>query len=293
MAKEDILLKCGYETGFDPERLDSKTRQILDFLSTNNLGNTPHFVKTSLKEIKYRTSAFYANFFASLHSVLSIPKNLPEIYPIMKYKNNEPKDGKTYIEGREYSPFEIPIILKKDKWPFYGAVATKWMENIDLQLFNHWIIIHIDLFKPFSTYSLPCYAHEIMHTQVDTIHGALTNYHNKEVLPIFMEKVIAYDLGLPIFHEIERARLTNLLYSLASLYHNPDNCNYAYYYSTLIAEQLFDLYINCSENEKKIIKAYIQMIIEGKISLEKVLDNLDVTTESDLVINAMTRNLHL
>ncbi len=290
MEKEKDFLKCCYKTGFVPKKVDSRASNIFTFLCENNLANNPHYVRTNLKNVINSTAAFYSEAFESLHSVLTISKSTPEIYSIIN--NNVSELLQKPFVFKEYSPFEIPIILKSGN-PFYGSIIRTGIQGLDINPYSPFIITHINLSKPFSTYTIPCYTHEIMHSQVDTIQGAVTDYHNLEVLPIFMEKLNAYFAGSKVFHEIEKARLYCLLNSMSKLIEEDNNRDYIYYSSTLKAEKLFDMYVNSSDSDKKVIMDYIQMIINGEISLEEFLEGFGITLESSLDTQAMKRNLHL
>ena len=61
--------------------------------------------------------------------------------------------------------------------------------------------------------------------------------------------------------------------------------------SEMQAEALFDMYLNSSESDKKVIMDYIQLVIDGEITLEEFLEGFGITIESSLNATAMKRNL--
>ncbi len=293
MEKREVLLNSGYKTGFYPQKVDSNFYDIISFLLANDLRNTAHYTKTKLKDIINDTETFYGEFFESVNSVLTVGKDTVGIYPaIDKATDNSSFEGMNLLV-KEYSPFQIPIILRKSNNPFLGSLRRIGIANQDFKPFTPFIITHINISKPFTTYSPICYAHEIMHSQVDSQYGAITNYHNREVLPIFIEKLMAYHTNIETFREIEKARLTCLRNGMCKSKEDFNNEDYIYFNSTLIAEALFDAYINSSDADRKVIIEYIQLIIDGEITLEEFLEGFNITYESSLNTSAMKRNLHL
>lgn len=289
MEKKESLLKCGYEYGFTPKKVDSRIEDIISFLMSTDLQSIPFHVQTNLKNIINMTEAFYSHCFTSLHAVLSLDKSDSSLYPSLQSQNNIPKS----FVIREYSPFRVPIILKNG-YPFNSSMVLHGFKcpREELGCLSPVVISQINLKKPFTDFSFICYAHEIMHSQIDTLYGAVKDYHNVEVLPIFIEKLMAYGLDPRIFHEIEKERLYFLKIAIRNMFDDiNDNTSFKYYYSTLKAEALFDMYLNSSESDRRVIMEYIQMIINGEISLEEVLDGFGITVESSLDLNAIKRNL--
>ena len=290
MEKRDSLIKCGYECGFAPKKFDSRIEDISSFLMATDLESKPFYIQANLKRIINLTEAFYSQCFTSLHSVLSLDKTDSSLYPSLQSQNNIPPQS---FVVREYSPFRIPIILKNG-YTFSSSMVLHGFKcpREELGGLNPVVVSQINLKKPFTDFSFICYAHEIMHSQIDTLYGAVKDYHNIEVLPIFIEKLMAYALDLDVFHEIEKERLYFLCVSIRNMFDDKtDNTSFKYYYSTLKAEALFDMFINSSENDRKVIMDYIQMIINGEITLEEVLDGFGITIESSLNLNAIKRNL--
>lgn len=294
MAKQEFMLKCGYEDGFEPKDLDyEKVDEIMDFLLEADLDDKQIPVKSDLQDIINGTEAFFAKHFTSLHSVLTVPKSNAGLYSLINPKPDSKENKEISVEVVEKSPFLIPVILRKDH--SFQASIRKQEYNLgyDIGRFSPFIITNISLAKPFSMYSHVSYAHEIMHSQVDSVKGAVKNYHNLEVLSIFLEKLRALSLNTEVFREVEKRRLFFLGCSLRNFYTEYDNLDYVYYVSTLLAESLFDLYMNSCDEGRSIIMTYIDMIIAGELTLEEMLDNLGITLDNSLNVSAIQRNLSL
>ena len=290
MEKKEYFLKLGYESGFTPKKIDSRIEDIINFLMSIELENKSFYMQSDLKSVVNTTAAFYSRHFTSVHSVLSLDRTDSTLYPFLQGKANTPCKS---FAVREYSPFNVPIVLKRG-YKFDSSVVIQGFDfpKEELGILNPVVVNQINLTKPFSIFSYISYAHEIMHTQIDTLYGAVKDFHDVEILPIFIEKLMAYEFGFEIFHEIEKERLYFLYVSIINMLQDTnDNISFKYYYSTLKAEALFDMYLNSSESDKKVIMDYIQLVINGEITLEEFLEGFGITIESSLNATAMRRNL--
>ena len=70
----------------------------------------------------------------------------------------------------------------------------------------------VTLDRCLSNMSGAIYAHEITHSQVDSVKGSCRNYQNMEVLSIFNEKLVAMELdpSLELLKKMEKSRAFSL-----------------------------------------------------------------------------------
>ena len=141
--------------------------------------------------------------------------------------------------------------------------------------------------------------HEITHTQLERIKQTTKHYHNKEVLPIFLEKVAALELdnSLELLTVCETMRFRSFLEYVLDLYEENNHSRTerveasAYITSTLKAVNLFDRYLESNQEERKEILAGIQMVFDGNKTVEEYLDSQDITLENSTNIGLIQKHL--
>jgi len=143
------------------------------------------------------------------------------------------------------------------------------------------------------------YLHEIMHTQLESIKGSTLNYHNKETLPIFIEKIVALEIDPTeqLLRKSELMRFRDLLEKISNLY-SPSNMTRTdlleesvYVTSTLKAQNLFDKYLYGDKKTKEEMLSQIQSILDGYKTVEELLERNDVTLENSTNIKMIKRHL--
>ena len=151
------------------------------------------------------------------------------------------------------------------------------------------ILLYIKLGKSYSQILVPAYIHEITHTQVDTIIGSVENYHNAELLPIFMEKLVALQTKNKEFlNDIERLRFAHTLKGMASLMIDRNISeeealeNSMYIVSSLQAQNLFNKYLEGNDDIKHEIIRNIQNVFDGNKTLENILKEMNISFENSL-----------
>ena len=154
---------------------------------------------------------------------------------------------------------------------------------------------YIYLGKPFIKRSIGIYAHEITHTQLefDPTHF-YKNYFDKEVLSIFVEKLIMYEINNDYYNDIKSMRLMMLKKALDRYFWVWDKAcrlsfseevvfeydSRAYIVSTLIADKLFYKYMHGSLETKGKMINDIQKVFDGKKTVEDFMSDYCVTYEN-------------
>lgn len=140
---------------------------------------------------------------------------------------------------------------------------------------------YIELGRNLNLLSVPIYMHEIVHMEVDQNIGGVEDLLNREVLSIFLEKVVSLNVDSTgkLLKLCEQIRFNDLItyYKVLML---PEKIvgmekiidSLMYIKSTLIAEKLFDMYI--VERKEKNRDKYmddVNAIIDGKITVEEMI----------------------
>ena len=129
------------------------------------------------------------------------------------------------------------------------------------------------------------YIHELTHSQLESQKGIVSDYHDKEVLSIFMEKVVAKEQDPKAFAISDRMRLRALLENMILWYMNKDTHKMiavdqeTYVISILKAYNLYDLYNTSSDSIKKEILINIQKIFNGELTLDDFLRKYHISEE--------------
>ena len=151
--------------------------------------------------------------------------------------------------------------------------------------------------------SVSTYIHELGHTLQESIPGYADSFLNKEVISIFLEKLSALELDPTgrLLEASERMRFSHLLNVIRILslndLTNSFSCedvidNYKYLHSTLIAQKLFDLYLQEIKQRKRDKYIYeIQDIFDGKIQVEDMISNHSVTIQNAKDLSLIKRHI--
>ena len=121
-----------------------------------------------------------------------------------------------------------------------------------------------------------------MHTQLEDRRLYTNDYQNIEIIPIFVELLIANYLDAKIIDKLKMLRLNDFLSYLISINdyfkknnqrkEEVDNVRYSSYVNSISkAMELFDNYINASCSYKRKIIYGIQDVLDGKITIEELL----------------------
>lgn len=171
------------------------------------------------------------------------------------------------------------------------------VQNVDFLKKFKVYFSHIMLGRNISKLSACTKVHEIVHSQLEMNKGSVTNYLNKEVLTIFFEKLAALELHEDdsMLIKSETMRYRNLFEYIVMLKYN--NFTYTekvdasmFINSILLADILFDTYINGDEILKLEIMKDIQTIFDGNMTLEEMLGKYDITINK-VSIDAIKKKL--
>ena len=197
-------------------------------------------------------------------------------------------------------PFEIPRVFipghtmeGETQKPLALIPDETYLQRVPI------VFSKIHLGNNITTLSSATYAHEITHTQLESIKGAVRNYHNKEVLSVFIEKISAYRQNPDAYKISDMMRLRHLLECI-SILAMAKNTNIsksllieqeAYVISILKAYKLFDLYVSSNAKKKKEMLANIQRVFDGNLVLEDFLAIYNITNENSLNSESIKRHL--
>ncbi len=132
------------------------------------------------------------------------------------------------------------------------------------------------------------YIHEMYHGLLYKNKGYTDNLLLEEMIPIFMEKVSAYELGEDILEKEDLFRLFETKKPLLGFEKakKEKKINYGtmesetYIYSSMLADYLFNIYKTGNNNIKKEINSDVNKIIDGKQKIEDILYKYDITEEN-------------
>lgn len=205
---------------------------------------------------------------------------------------------------RPSNPFKIPVEYIPCDDIFEGTVVEHFIEGE-----NPFVTFKSIMLSGNVTEHTPIsYAHELMHTQIDSIKGCVTDYYDAEVLSIFIELVFTYyiskDGRLLNLEDSRRIAELDLLNTIARMYDRTGTLeddyrissatlgkkdaeireemieNTKYLVSDLKAYNLFITFYYGSNSIKKEMLRLIQKIIDGEISLTDYLKKYDVDLNS-------------
>lgn len=284
-----IMKKYGYIKGFDDLDIKLDDYKVLHYLE-KNLNSSYTFEKINTDRLKVETISRIDKYFSL--------KNVRAIKDYKKFMDNKKFDSKFINSISEaISPFEI-FISYVDAGSEKGCLTSflledevrkyEKLENIDNNLF-----VSISLGRDLDLLSITAYAHEIMHTQLNSMYGYTDDFRNKEVLSIFLEMLVAFDLDntrnllrgqiAMRCKDLECALSNILIYNIFAsdeeyilTYDRLVNAS-SYITSTFKAMFLFDKYLSFIHNSKKRQMIYtIQDVIDGKIQLEELLAKYNI-----------------
>lgn len=193
----------------------------------------------------------------------------------------------------EVNPLEIPRILVPGHTMIGETQKPLALIDNDKYLRECPIIFSaITLGNNLTKLSSSTYIHEITHTQLESLKGSVKKYQNKELLPIFMEKVTSYRQDKKLFSISNKMRLRHLLECLIVLnnHYNGEKVtskdrldSETYVISTIKAYNLYDLYAKSNDSIRKELIKDIQAIYDQKQTLEDFLAKYDITFNEDII----------
>lgn len=217
--------------------------------------------------------------------------------PFYKYKNIGPL--KIEQEGHMH-PFKLPVTKKRGTDSFYGCLreVISIEDGETVSEFYRFI----ELSKHLTELSQLSYTHEITHTQLNHVRGLIQDYYNIETLSIFLETVQASEDSERLLDIHDQERLTELSSSIVELNRHQNSTDQevinvliegsSYTESTLKAYNMFLRYYYGTINEKRYLLKGIQRVFNQELSLEELLQELDITLANSQDINTLKKYLN-
>ncbi len=282
----------GYEVGLTAPRMGKNFKEIKNFIDSNDY---PLYsgIPMTISKVKRQTREFFTTLF-KVHNVYILPEKHEQLfdrYLGSKVKTTEGFSSLILKYATYESPFYIPI-KQEALDPYYSGLICYFPDGLDeeaLPILNSKIVM-----SAYTNISPSFYVNQICSTQLDGVRGSVPNFHDREVLSILMEKILAYESRENIFPIIENYRMHELKLDMSLIKEDSkNNVIWSFIISTIKAEELFDYYISLSDNDKREFFQTIQRIFDGEISLNELLDNGEISLESERAIPAIKRNLSL
>lgn len=305
---EFIRKVIGYTKNLEPMKEDKSLIAAMNILC--QLPSIPAEItlpSLTLAEVKEKTQSIFCKYF-QVHDIAIIDLEKP----ITIYLDDTGAEvaQKINSQSKMASPFEIPINLTKEGTTLDGELKKSiplfekpgYIENLNIPFSS------INLCDNVNLMTAAIYAHEIAHALTESVKGYTQSYFNKEVISIFIEKLVALELdpSKELLRTLERSRYkhaqdcykviqsTNLPFLSSRVNFTKTELLDAstYIHSTFIATKLFDIYQNArKEKDKfKIIKS-IQAIFDGEKTVEKLLLEQQVDFNKGKDINLIKRHI--
>jgi hypothetical protein len=157
--------------------------------------------------------------------------------------------------------------------------------------------------KKTTTETITAYIHELIHTQLESQKGVVQDYHNREIVSIFIEYLSALliDEKGDLLRKVQNTRWDDFFNSVYFLNQYIDTYEFMnrkieasiYIVSSLKAENLFNMYLNSNNKDKEMMLQNIQDIFDGKITVEDFLEKYNITFENSKKENIITKHLKL
>ena len=185
-------------------------------------------------------------------------------------------------------PFELPLFFENHPESlFFGYLIAKLINETKRKVFFTGIVIN-DIITELSVCS---YAHEITHSLLDSLKGAINDYYNSEILSEFTELIVAHllsdDERILRTYDSYRVHEFNYLINRVKNYKPAfddiddvlEDCKYVT--SMIRTYNLFSEYYYGSEGTKQYIISRINEIFAGKSTVEELLSEfMDVSEPS-------------
>lgn len=304
----------GYKNGVEKLIINKSYEPLIKELQKLSNYKLPDMDEISLNDVKREARNFFEKYF-NVHDIYYIDKSTISDKRFQVSDDMTESDVIKMVKGfystaQIVSPFNLPVELI-DGHSFIGELQKPIIIMQDEEL-NNEIIKSGNRVIPFSLIllgnnltklSAATYIHEICHAEQESIPGYTDSFLNKEVISIFLEKLSALELDSTgrLLEASERMRFSHLLDVIRMIrlneLTNRFSCddvldNYKYLYSTLIAQKLFDLYIQERKQRKRDKYIYeIQDIFDGKKQVEDMISNHDVTIQKAKDLSLIKRHI--
>ena len=282
----------GYEVGLTAPRMGKNFKEIKNFVDNNDY---PLYIGTPMtaSKVKRQTRELFTSLFR-VHNVYILPEKYNQLFDSYLGSKVKTTEGFSSLISK-YASYETPfyIPLKQETTdPYCSGLICYFPDGLDeeaLPIINSKIVM-----SPYTNLSPSFYVNQICSTQLDGVRGSVPNFHDREVLGILMEKILAYESRDDIFPIIHNYRMHELKVDMHLIKEDPkNNVAWSFIISTIKAEELFDYYVSLSDNDKKDFFQTIQRIFDGEISLQELLNTVEISLEAERAIPALKRNLQI
>lgn len=254
--------------------------------------------KSAVSEIVPKAKSILEKYF-NLHDVLYISvEDVREILSkhidfengVASLETIKNADSEIGTAAKYISPFDIPVTFVSGH-SMVGEIAKSLLlfDNEEFLRQQPVRFSGVHLGDNVTLLSVATFGHEVVHSQIDSRKGSCTDFHNSEVLSIFMEKFLAYELDPSgeLLKVSERMRNRSLLENFAMVLSTDGSFSRAqkidasvYINSILKADRLFNMYINGDTDKQASIIAGIQDVFDGNSTVEEFLESTNITLEN-------------
>ena len=288
MSEQELLAARLKLYGYEPfvhQDLNKIIQELYPFLQSLPENGLVRELSISSKKMFEETNAFRSRHNFHLHTI-----NYVDAETMLKQMKGVTsiEDALSRINGliTKISPLELPITWTPEH-TMAGEIQKPLMLIPDDTYLREAPVCFstILLGNNITRISPATYMHELTHSQLESQKGIVSDYHNKEVLSIFMEKVVAQEEAPKAFEISDKMRLWALLENMILWYMNKDNHKTitveqeAYIISILKAYNLYDLYNISGKDVRREILANIQKIFNGELSLDDFLIKYHITED--------------
>lgn len=204
-------------------------------------------------------------------------------------------------ETEMVNPYELPLCLGNYDSVFNGSLSIEIMGIPHTDFLSELFIAFPEIFidSTIGDLSPLVYAHELTHTQIESVKNACHNYQNCELISIFNEKLCALELDPTgtLLKEIEKRRFKSLSKNIEKLLNPTEYSPFElfkssfYINSALKATHLFDKYLQSDEEGKRRIINGVQRVFDGEISVEILLEENNITYENSCNVELVKRHI--
>ncbi len=257
--------------------------------------------KLSLEEIKDIAKSFYTKYFRLPKINTISPETLNKIWDYYDsvFGKIDYKIVNTFLNEQEL--FDIPIDID-DNNEIYGrvnkSIVTDRFNLLDKDRKKYFLSIELGRSLTLMTPSL--LVHEYAHILQENVLGYAKDCLNAEIISMFLEKVMAYEIDSNgvILALNERLRFAHLISECESIKEEKnDMFRYAllvYIKATIIAGKMFDMYLREKRLGEKDKYMYdIQDVFDGKKTVEDVIMGRNITIKQCQKPNLLARRAHL
>ena len=294
----EYLLFHGYDIDSTKFKINSQLGDYIENVIKTDKKNKIVYFNDIKKEKVIKKSRSYLNKYFNIHDVGYL-NNFLLLRKIGEQANIN-DIATTYNDACiEMSPFDLPINYVEDSSNHASLqISTPSKYNKELLKDLNIYFLGINLSYNITDKLIPIYIHEIVHTQLESNKGIVTDIKNREVLSIFIELLYTYQHNKNKYEYFLNQRLNELMSNFNRvckyIFQNKekDTCYViilSYLVSTIKALKLLDTYLNSNKLVKKEIMKSIQNVFDADNSLEEFLDEYEIDYDNSLDSKVLSR----